>query len=304
MSVVLESQRFSPNATLLACVADGYRITTGEPDRDAVRRLQTALHDLGYLVRGGFDGRFGGATGDAVIAFKTDEGLNPPDAVASRGTVGRLDEYFRHEPPDPDAPDPSRDGLDEVVAQAAGDAVDWITAAIDALNRVPSDELHPEDPEWLVFDERVQRIFHVEQSGLGRERALDELIIPVYLAAKRSLAPPNPFFFLSSLDRAGFSATFPAEDYIAVTERIGGRIVVTPPFRNVFPPDERAAALLRLGAGLDGRIDQFALPGTPRFARLGSLGIHNTLAYAAFAFECLTGQVGAFLPRFRWLDVT
>ena len=122
MPAGLESPRFASNATLLSCVNDRYRVTFGEPDTTAVRLLQTGLHDLGYDVGGGLDGQFGQGTAVGRSSrLKTDEQLDPADPVASRGTVGRLDEYFRHEPADPDAPDGSRDGLDEIAQQAADD---------------------------------------------------------------------------------------------------------------------------------------------------------------------------------------
>src|SRR5215207_1671414 len=131
--MVLQSQRFLSNATLEACVSSGHRMLQGESDHDAVRRLQAALSDLGYHVEGGIDGDFGGGTGNAVVAFKTDEGLTPNDPVASTGTIGRLDRYFAHEIADPDFPDPAVGGLVDLTHARMNEAVRWTTIAIDGL---------------------------------------------------------------------------------------------------------------------------------------------------------------------------
>lgn len=104
---MFNAQRFIRKVTLQACVDDWYRMMQGESDADAVRLLRSALLALGYEVAGGPDGDFGSGTATAVSAFKTDEGPTPTDPVASsRGTVGRLDAYFAHEPADPDVPNP------------------------------------------------------------------------------------------------------------------------------------------------------------------------------------------------------
>lgn len=273
----------------------------GEPDAEAVRRLQGALLDLGYDVVGGEDGQFGGGTGDAVVAFKTEEGLFPNDPVASTGTIGRLDAYFAHEAADPDSPDPSRDGLSELVETAMRTGVEQITAAIDALNRVPSGEEHFDDPVWIDFNQKLERNFHVHQSELGRERAIDEVILPAFHGAKRAL--DLPFFTIQSETREGYRATFPNEDYRDLVEHLGGQIFVMPPFRNALTDEQRVAVLIRLGVGLDGRIRLFAVPGSPRYLNLGGDGVANKMAYAAFAFEIV--HAAAFVPfhaRYRWYD--
>jgi peptidoglycan hydrolase-like protein with peptidoglycan-binding domain len=293
------SQRFAGNETLRRCVDEGHRMLLGEPDQPAVRKLQRALLDLGYAVAGGDDGAFGQGTADAVVAFKFDEGLEPHDGVASRGTIGRLDEYFRHEPFDPDAPDPSVDGLTDLVEESMGTAVTWISAAIDSLNQFPSDLTDSDDPVWLDREERLQRNFQLSQSRLGREASIDQVLLPVFLEAKRALLPPS-IFFTQSETRQSYAISFPGSGYIDLVEHVGGRVTVTPPYRNVLDDDERVCAVIRLGVGLDGRIDLFAVPGTPRFFNLGADGIRDKNAYAGFAYETLhPGQVRLH-PRYRW----
>lgn len=64
-----------------ACLAGG--IVLRRPDRGpGVRWLQQALVDLGYdLPAHGVDGIFGPETAAAVVAFKVDNGIEPPDPV-------------------------------------------------------------------------------------------------------------------------------------------------------------------------------------------------------------------------------
>lgn len=297
----VQAQRFTGNPTLQACVDGQHRMLAGEPDAVAVRKLQSALSDLGYPVRGGIDGIFAGGTGDAVVAFKTDEDLQPTDPVAARGTIGRLDAYFQHEVTDPDFPDPSADGLEDLTLEAMDLAVSWVDAAVDALRQFPSAEEHPTDPVWAAFDDRLQRNFHVARSSMGRERAIDNAILPLYDQAVRALDSSAPIFAITELDQAGFAAAFPGTDYVTALERVGSRLFITPAFRNALTADERAESMIRFAAGLDGRINLFAVPGSPRFANLpGDQGIANTMAYAAFAFETATGTAAPFHGHSRW----
>jgi len=109
----LASARFVGIEQLAACL-DGSRMTTSGFDRagsnappfepndpEAVEALQQGLLDLGRSV--GVDGAYGPQTSEAVRQFKIDEGLPLPpglsahDGVASKGTVGRLDEIYQHE---------------------------------------------------------------------------------------------------------------------------------------------------------------------------------------------------------------
>jgi peptidoglycan hydrolase-like protein with peptidoglycan-binding domain len=60
---------------------------------DVVREVQFALLDLNYSIPDAATGFFGPQTSDAVVLFKTNDGLVPTDAVVGKGTVGRLDDY-------------------------------------------------------------------------------------------------------------------------------------------------------------------------------------------------------------------
>ena len=132
----LTAQRFQGNDTLRRCVDEGYRMYYGEPDREAVKRLQFALDDLGYPDITRIDGEWGDRTSAAVVAFKTDEYLQPADPVASSGTIGQLDAYFAWEPAWPDDPDPSAYGLTELAEETAATAASYAeecAAVLDTL---------------------------------------------------------------------------------------------------------------------------------------------------------------------------
>lgn len=288
------AQRFSGSATLDRCVDEGYRLLAGDPDHDAVWRLQAALLDLGYELDHGLDGAFGRATGEVVIEFKTDERLMPADAVASRGTIGRLDACFAREARDPDQPDPATTGLVDAFADASivatrwiGDAVEAIRTTLDTPGGIPETEA------------RLQRHFRLATAGIGRERALREVLGPAYLEARRALV--TSLFEASALTRAQWHVQFPGEDYHAVTERLGGRVFISPPFRNALSADERAAAVAGIAIGLDGRIRGNTPPATRRYERLtGDFAVVNKPSYAAFAAESSTGATATFSPRPTW----
>ncbi len=294
----LQAQRFAGNQTLINCV-DGvppHRMLAGEPDHDAVRRLQHALADLGYEVPGGADGVFGGDTGTAVVAFKTDEQLVPTDPVAARGTIGRLDAYFAHELADPDSADPSTDGLVDLTNESMEVAVRWIISAIDALNQFVVGEEHPEDPVWVDYSSRLRRNFHVTTA----DAATDNAILPLFHQAKRALASPNPFFVITALDRRSWLERWPGEDYHVAAQGVGSELYITPPFRNALEPEERAATLIRYAVGIDSAISLFAVPGSARFANLRERAMLNRMAYAAFAFETVSGNDPPFHGNYRW----
>ncbi len=102
VEVHLRSARFSPSAKLELCFQDRARLRRGDPDTDAVQRVQEALlalpaktgrsYDLGEK---GADGIYGSKTAAAVVKFKTDEALGSTqfDDVGP-GTMRRLDELF------------------------------------------------------------------------------------------------------------------------------------------------------------------------------------------------------------------
>ena len=98
----LRSARFTPSAKLELCFQDRARLRRGDPDTDAVQRVQEALlalpaktgrtYDLGEK---GADGVYGAKTAAAVVKFKSDEALGSTqfDDVGP-GTMHRLDELF------------------------------------------------------------------------------------------------------------------------------------------------------------------------------------------------------------------
>ena len=102
VEVHLRSARFTPSAKLELCFQDRARLRRGDPDTDAVQRVQEALlalpaktgrtYDLGEK---GADGIYGAKTAAAVVKFKTDEALGSTqfDDVGP-GTMRRLDELF------------------------------------------------------------------------------------------------------------------------------------------------------------------------------------------------------------------
>ena len=78
---------------LQACLAGG--IFLQRSDRGAaVRWVQHALMDLGYDLRPDSpdtrDGSLGPETAAALVAFKLDNGIDPPDPVVSAPTVALL----------------------------------------------------------------------------------------------------------------------------------------------------------------------------------------------------------------------
>lgn len=79
---------------LRACAAG--RIALRRADHGtAVRWVQQALIDLGYpLPAYGADGLFGAETGAAVVAFKLDHGLDPPDPVVGASAIALIEELL------------------------------------------------------------------------------------------------------------------------------------------------------------------------------------------------------------------
>jgi len=90
----LRSPRFAGEPILEQCLAGTHRMLSPEKGR-AVMKVQAALLDLGFsLPMFGADAAFGGETGDAVTAFKTDQGIFPNDPVVGQQTMARLDAIF------------------------------------------------------------------------------------------------------------------------------------------------------------------------------------------------------------------
>ena len=99
----LQSERFSPNAKLQACLRDKARVREHDPDTDATFRVQSALLDLPAktgntydLGPSGADGDYGAKTAAAVRKFKQDENLGFTQfGDVGPGTMRRLDEIFK-----------------------------------------------------------------------------------------------------------------------------------------------------------------------------------------------------------------
>jgi len=257
----------------------------------------------GFGLIDDLDGQFGNGTGQAVVAFKTDEELHPNDPVASTGTIGRLDQYFAHEVQDPDFPDPSALGLVDVTNASMGNAVQWLTLAIDGIdNQFPAWEIRPDDPSWIVLNDLLERNLHVSRSSHDRRFVIEQWIMPFLKEARRVLGSASPFFKIVPMDRQGFQVEFPGQSYLPMAQRLGGELVVTPAFRNALSEEDRVANLIRFAVAVDGRLQLFAVPDSQRFERLpGDSGLNNTLAFASFAFEAAGGSAPSVLHgRFRW----
>src|SRR5918999_1232085 len=167
--MALQAQRFAGDPILEACLAGSHRMGFGDPNAASVLKVQMALSDLGYRPML-LDGKFGEITGAAVTTFKTDQALSPsPDHVVGPGTMGALDSFYAAESSTPDSPDPSADGLEQVVADVTADHVlPWFDAASAVLARFPTDEAFPSDPDWVAFDSAMERNFHTSLLPLGR----------------------------------------------------------------------------------------------------------------------------------------
>lgn len=85
-----QSPRFAGDPVLEACLAGQHRMMAGESG-EAVRKVQQALIDLGFMIPDGPTGNFGPQTGAAVVTFKSIKGLVPNDPVVGPGTSKALD---------------------------------------------------------------------------------------------------------------------------------------------------------------------------------------------------------------------
>jgi peptidoglycan hydrolase-like protein with peptidoglycan-binding domain len=92
----LKSSRFAGDPILEGCF-------DGEQDKylragsqgESVEKIQRAVVDSGYaLPKFGIDGRFGPETSAAIVAFKQDSGIIPPDPVVGVKTMTVLDKKF------------------------------------------------------------------------------------------------------------------------------------------------------------------------------------------------------------------
>jgi peptidoglycan hydrolase-like protein with peptidoglycan-binding domain len=276
----------------------------GEPQSDSVRKLQLALQDLGYYLSliNPVDGIFGPQTGEAVVAFKHDHGLQPADPVIGKGTMAALDAYFVAEPADPDAPDPSIAGLAALADDSITNfAVPWLTAATTVLQQWPPGEVHPEDPAWVAFDAALERNFQLSTYGAGREILITRILLPVYKALSAAFGSPR-FVTLEELDQATSVGIF-GRPYSPISFSPGAVFHITPPSRNAMTAEERAVAFISAAVRVVHPAAVVAgLPGTPRYSKLtGDVAQRNRVAYAAFAFETATSLAAQFAPLPAWL---
>jgi hypothetical protein len=99
--IVFNSKRFTSRSTpatlarLDAAISNVQPIGEGEPNRSAVRAVQSALADLNkmYLLPVQIDGFYGPRTSAAVEAFQRDYGLFA-DGFVGRQTMGQLDAIY------------------------------------------------------------------------------------------------------------------------------------------------------------------------------------------------------------------
>jgi hypothetical protein len=108
----LQSDRFKDSPKLERCFENKDRLREGDPDSDAVTRVQQALLDAQGVTGNTYDlgptganGVYGATTAAAVRKFKADEGLGSTQfGDVGPGTMHRLDALFRGgAPPKPQA---------------------------------------------------------------------------------------------------------------------------------------------------------------------------------------------------------
>jgi peptidoglycan hydrolase-like protein with peptidoglycan-binding domain len=95
--MAMQSTRFIGDDFLDGCQS-GQWVMSADDDDLAVMRVQEALTVLGYNP-GTLDGVFGTNTGNAVSAYKRDQGLSPADPVVGPGTSTALDNAMYFDPP-------------------------------------------------------------------------------------------------------------------------------------------------------------------------------------------------------------
>ena len=206
--MVLVAQRFAGSSTLQKCVTSGHRVLAGEPDKDAVRRIQASLGNVGYPC-GAIDGGFGNDTGTAVSAFKRDMALSPTDPVVGIGTMTTLDGLFDWEPAAPDLPEPSTNGLVALAEDTIVDVlVPWLQTTVQAL-AIGLDGLpHPGDPGWVSAQGALDRNFRLDLQPAARLANTRD--IHAVLDACLRLLDPGGFLFFEAMDRPEFAAHYTA----------------------------------------------------------------------------------------------
>lgn len=291
--MALTAQRFRGQPKLEACAANLERMRAGDPDHEAVGRVQRALTDLGYVV-GGVDGRFGDHTGAAVTEFKTHMGLAPTDPVVGPGTMGALDGFFASEPDslltiDDDVSDP--DLLPTIEADIAA-TTDFLLTAADLAQGSPD----PGTPLRVAVD----TAFHVDAASVTDVAVfVDFMVRPALLGAARAY---NTGFLVPEAVTAADLAQRFAPPHHALTFGAGSAVLVHPSAPETIAPPDRIRAMCRFGLTISvPNGNRLASPGTPKYALDEfSTARHNVNAFIGFAEHMTTGIPPSFLPDPAW----
>lgn len=300
----LSSQRLSPSPSLTRCVDEGYRMMAGEPDSDAVKRLQLALSDLGYEQISRIDGIWGEETSSAVVRFKLDESLEPHDAVASHGTVGQLDQYFSWEPEDPDLPDPSASGLADLVKSRMVEAASSIEASLSVIGTLHWGQ--PDDGSEGAWRSALQTHRGIDVSDGGDAFPPARTLMEGLLSASID-ALTSGEITVHELDRAGWQAETGYSFYSANDYRLSQRqIRVMPAFRNALTPTDQAEVILRIAARtVDPSLHVLGYPGTARYGSLSAEDrSRNLVGLAALVLFLSSGFSEPIHPAPIWGDLS
>ena len=95
MTVLLLAPQWANNRRLQNAVNNNPPMRRGDPDKVAVKLLQTALITAGFPMQAGADGIFGTQTVNAVIAAERHFGFEVDAGVAGREVIGALDLSLR-----------------------------------------------------------------------------------------------------------------------------------------------------------------------------------------------------------------
>ena len=211
--------------------------------------------------------------------------------------MGALDAWFATEPLDPDSPDPSTDGLLDLVDVAVADVRTWTQAALDALEAWAVPDANDVDPGRLAFESALERNFRLGSEPAVRDYHINMALVPIGRAVLQLLDGVVNF---DAHDRAEFMAH--SRTYEPVNQIPGLGIGVAPPFRNTLDDVARAGELHRILAHYaypQARIRGW--PGTVRYGGLTAVQqVGNAVAHAAFAYEIHTGFEATFRPEPIW----
>jgi peptidoglycan hydrolase-like protein with peptidoglycan-binding domain len=240
--MTLFSPYFLADQQLVDCDAGTVLLQSGSAG-SGVDRVQRALGALGYSLAA--DGNFGPDTDTAVRVFQGDQGLSV-DGQIGPNTIGVLDGLMSGVPADPDAPDPSANGLTQLVTDTVTTKVlPWATAAIDWLNRWPAADQHPGDPDWDRFQISREAHLHTSTYTGDLQEAYESVLLPIYHAVKRAWDPTSPFLQIAEVEQADMRAIADGI-YPPVFLTSGAVLHVAPPFRNALTDDGRASLLMRV----------------------------------------------------------